>query len=101
MMRNTFIALLLALLLASCATLSQEKRKETAEIHYRMGSVYFAERNYTAALEEVLKAVKLYPNNPEYHNLLGLIYGAKRLYDNAQIHFRQAIKIKPDFSEAH
>lgn len=86
--------------LMSCGP-SLKERKEEADIHYRTGEVQFAEKNYSVALEELMKAVKLNPLDASYRNTLGLAYFAKKMYLEALKEFNEAVRLSPDYSEAH
>jgi tetratricopeptide (TPR) repeat protein len=97
--KSFFIFFLAAILLASCAGVKE--RKDRAETHYRIGEVYFLEKNYSSALEELSEAVRLNPAEPRYHNLLGLAYGARGMLDEARKEFDEAIRLNPEFAEAH
>nr|MBL0732303.1 tetratricopeptide repeat protein [Desulfobacterales bacterium] len=54
-----------------------EKHKKQEEAVRNLGEVYMSEGNYTFALRELLKAEKIYHNDPFLHNDLGLTYMAK------------------------
>jgi type IV pilus biogenesis/stability protein PilW len=99
---ETIAALLLGVLLISaCATTGitiENKRK--AEADRNLGEAYLSQRNYTAALGELLKAQKLDAQDPLLQNDLGLVYMAKEKYDLAVQHFQKAVQLKPDYSLA-
>ena len=101
-MRNIAVIFLVAasFLLTSCGP-SLKQRKEEAYIHYRTGEVQFAEKNYPAALEELMKAVELNPSDATYRNMLGLAYFAKKMNHEALKEFNEAVRLTPDYSEAH
>lgn len=88
------------LFLTSCAP-ALEKRKEGADVHYKMGEVFFNQKNYTAALAELSKAVELYQDDPLSQHLLGLTYLAKRMYNEAAEHIEKAVLLNPRLNEAH
>jgi Tfp pilus assembly protein PilF len=46
---------------------------EASEKRYLLGADYFGKRMFRPALEELLKAVELNPQNADAHNLLGLL----------------------------
>lgn len=77
--------------------LKKQKSEETRNI----GEAYLAEGNYTAALRELLKAEKLYADDPLLQNYLGLAYQAKELYQDAVAHYKRAIEIQPDYAPAY
>lgn len=91
--------LVLPLLLASgCAISKAEKNR--ALYHYQMGQSFYAESNFTGALQEFTEAEKLTPKDPVLLNDLGLAYFRKGHYDLAETKFLKAIDLKPDYSEA-
>ena len=65
-----------------------------------LGEAYMVQGNYTLALKELLKAEKLYAEDPYLQNDLGLTYMAKVKLDLAIDHFKKAVKIKPDYAPA-
>jgi Tfp pilus assembly protein PilF len=100
---------------------------EASEKRYLLGADYFSKGLVAPALEELLKAVELNPQNAEAHHLLGLIFlrrGAeaeeisiraqclkgeelrleqKEMDDHfrrAEDQFKKAIDLKPSYSEA-
>ncbi|MBN1930326.1 MAG: tetratricopeptide repeat protein [Desulfobacterales bacterium] len=89
-------ALLIFSMVACTANL--EVRKKQEEASRNLAEVYMRQGNYTAALNELLKAEKVYPKDPYLHNDLGLTYMAKGKTDSAINHFLKAIKIKPDYA---
>jgi len=92
------LALALPLLLNGCATTSPAGKP--ASYHYQMGLSYLGERNYTAALQELLEAEKLDADNPEMLYNLGLAYLGKRRPDLAVHKFLKTISLKPIYSAA-
>lgn len=99
---EAILALLFAMLLFSaCATsgiTAQDKKKANAARN--LGEAYLGEKNYTAALRELLKAEKLNSDDPILHNDLGLVYMAKDKLDLAVVHFEKAVQLNPDYSLA-
>ncbi|HBG45768.1 MAG TPA: hypothetical protein DDW94_02140 [Deltaproteobacteria bacterium] len=93
------LAGLFAATLTSCGA-SLEKRKDQADIHYRLGEVHLRERSIADALKELTKAVELYPDNANYHNALGLAYFVKGMNAEAYKSFDRAISIDPKLSDA-
>jgi type IV pilus biogenesis/stability protein PilW len=93
--------LLAILLFSACATTGVTPLdKKKADATRNLGEAYLSEKNYTAALRELLKAEKLNTDDPILHNDLGLVYMAKEKTDLAIVHFEKAIKLKPDYSLA-
>lgn len=92
------LALALPLLLNGCVTTSPAGK--TASYHLQMGAMHLGERNYTAALQELLEAEKLDSDNPELLYNLGLAYLGKRRPELAEPKFLKAISLKPNYSTA-
>ena len=90
---------LLTLFLAACAG-NKQLKKEQAEATRKLGEAYLRQGNYTAALSELRKAEKLYPQDHILQNDLGIAYRKKGKTDLAIKHFKKAIKLKPDFAPA-
>lgn len=92
-------AFLIFLCLSACvSTRSQDKTK--AELLMNIGTAHYEKGNYPLALQELLKAEKLDPNNALIHNNLGLVYFMRERYDLAEQHIKKAIQIEPSFSDA-
>jgi Tfp pilus assembly protein PilF len=114
-------------LLATGCVASTRLDSEASDKRYLLGADYFSKNLVGPALEELLKAVQLNPENADAHNLLGLVFLRKgadseemsvrvqclkgeelRLekdtmdasFQKAEAQFREAVRIKGDFSEA-
>ena len=83
--------------LASCTNIELKKQGEADRL---VGEAYMGQNDYTAALNELLKAEKKYTNDPHLHNDLGLVYMAKDQLPLAIEHFKKAIDLKPDYAPA-
>ncbi len=110
-----------------CGPVQTRVDPEASEKRYLLGADYFNKGMVEPALEELLKAVDLNPQNPDAHNLLGLVFLRKgweaevmtsrnrclkgedlRLekqdmdahFKKAEEQFAKAIGLKADFSEA-
>lgn len=117
----------LLLLLPACWATTPKVDPEASEKRYYLGADYFAKRMYRPALEELLKAIELNPQNTDAHYLLGLMHlqqaseaeamieqanclggdearlarqEVDSLFRKAEEEFRKAVELKPDFSEA-
>jgi len=86
-------------LLFNCAT-TNKKNVEEAKTFYEAGTTALVQGDYTDALERLLKAVELDPNNPFYHNNLAYSYQKKKIYEKAKFHFEKALELKKDFPDA-
>ena len=101
MKTNRFIFVVLASIfcIVSCAA-NLEVRKKQEKASRNLGETYMQKGDYTSALRELLKAEKIYSEDPYLQNGLGLTYMAKGKLDIAIDHFKKAIKLKPDYSPA-
>lgn len=84
--------------LASCADIELLKKQEEAD--RLVGEAYMSQNDYTAALNELLKAERTYTKDPHLHNDLGLVYMAKDQLLLAIEHFIKAVELKPDYAPA-
>src|SRR5262245_42291610 len=57
-----------------CGTASKAVDPDASDKRYLLGADYFQKGMVGPALEELLKAVELNPENPDAHNLLGLVH---------------------------
>jgi type IV pilus assembly protein PilF len=99
MPRSIQFMLALALLLACGCALSDAQRNRSL-YHYQMGQSFYAESNFSGALQEFTEAEKLTPRDPALLNDLGLAYFRKGRYDLAEPKYLKAIALKPGYSEA-
>lgn len=113
--------------LCSCGPAQTRVDPDASQKRYLLGADYFNKGLVQPALEELLKAVELDPNNPDAHHLLGLVWLRKAAeaeelstrnqclkgeslalekaeadaqFKKAQAEFEKAISLKPDFSDA-
>jgi len=98
-MQKALLLILCGVLLIGCASVSVNEKKE-AQAYYQGGTAALVEGDYTVALERLLKAVKINPEDPYGHNNLALTYQVKKLYDKAEFHFKRALELKEDFPDA-
>ena len=67
---------------------------DTAEVHARLGLIYYQERNYAQAVTSLQQALKLKPTLPKLDTLLGMSFSELGRYTEAlpslQKGFRQA-----------
>ncbi|NOX33647.1 MAG: tetratricopeptide repeat protein [Deltaproteobacteria bacterium] len=89
-------------LLVSCASNNTDTKKaeEIAAATQRLGEEYYNAGKYTAALKNLLEALKTTPDDPYLHNSLGLTYLAKERYELARNQFKKALELKPDYINA-
>lgn len=84
--------------IVSCTDIELIKKQE--EAGRLVGEAYMSQKDYTAALNELLKAEKIYSGDPHLHNDLGLVYMAKDQLILAVEHFKKAVDLKPDYAPA-
>ena len=88
------------MLTAACATDVTQERERSAALR-NIGQAYLMQRDFTAALSELLEAEAIYADDPILQNYLGLAYRAKSRYAEAVDHFNQAITLDPDYASAY
>lgn len=102
-LKKTSIALIFisfAVILTGCAEdKAVTKRQSLAK--QDLGKTLLAQGDYTAGLNELLKAAELDPENPEIQYNLALGFRFMELHSKAITHFKKAIGLKPDYSEAY
>ena len=94
------LAAFLAFGLTACGP-SLAKKKDEADIHYRLGEVHLRDRNLADALKELTKSIELNPNDANYYNVLGIAYYLKDMTQEAHKSFDKAISLDPKLSDAH
>lgn len=94
------VSLSAVLIVVGCASSEKEKQEERAEIHYNHGTGHLLRKNYTEALEHLMKAVKLGPEKSKYHNNLGMAYYFKDEKNFALMHLKKSLELDPQNSDA-
>ena len=61
-----------------------------------MGEFYFVNQKWDNAIDVLIKAKKIEPNNPDVYYNLGIVYEMKDQMEDAKQMFERALKIKPD-----
>ncbi|MCB0418616.1 MAG: tetratricopeptide repeat protein [Bdellovibrionaceae bacterium] len=86
--------------LSGCATLLKSPvDKQKAKIHLQMAVDYLQRREYSQAIEQTHKALKMDPEYPSAYNHLALIYMETKRYDRAEKAFHKALSLKPKYPE--
>ena len=86
---------------ASCtSTVQTQKQNKIAQAIKKEGDAFQAQGNYTAALNKLLEAEKITPDDPYLQNSLGLAYMGKKRDDMAITAFNKALTLKPDYTQA-
>lgn len=94
---------LIGLSLVGCSlwgTPQDDRNKEDALLHLKMGTTLFTNKQYPAALRELLIAEKLDPKNAVVQNNLALTYFVRERFDIAQKHIENALALEPGYTEA-
>lgn len=95
------ICVCICAVLASCtSTVQTRKQNKIAQAIKKEGDVFQAQRNYTAALNKLLEAEQIAPDDPYIQNSLGLAYMGKKRNDMAAQTFKKALALKPDYTKA-
>ena len=87
-------------LLSACAADKAFREKQARGSRDR-GEMYLAANQNSKALEQFLKALEIYPDDPNLHYDLALTYDMKGALDKTEYHLKEAIKLKPDYSDAY
>lgn len=78
------------------ATASDEgEARRRARIRMELASTYYAQGQFSTALDELKQAVAIDPAMPAAHEMRGLIYDAMGETDRADASFRQALSLDP------
>lgn len=98
-MRSTFFAILCLALLGACAS-KRDGLKKQAELYFGAGTQNLMDQEYTLAMQNLLKANELEPNNSEIINNLGMAYYFKGETDSAIKLLNQSIKLNEKNTDA-
>jgi type IV pilus biogenesis/stability protein PilW len=96
---SLFLAAVSVYACASMGVSPQDKKRANASRN--LAEVYLGEGNTALAMQELLKAQKLNPEDPLIYNDFGLIYIEKENYELAIQSFEKALTLKPDYAVAH
>ncbi len=89
MLFRTMTAVLLIVLLVSCA--SSKNKQPKAMPHYTLGLSFLQSNNPTLALREFLKAIEKNPRDPQVHAGLSRAYQYKKAFALAEKHYLMAL----------
>ncbi|MFV1951111.1 MAG: tetratricopeptide repeat protein [Nitrospinota bacterium] len=104
LLRKDITSLLIAIILTywGCAGNKKEiNDRLIAESKYKLGLAYMDDNDIPPARRELLKAVKLSPDDPKIHNALGRTYVVEREFLMAEKAFNNALTLDPEFVEAY
>lgn len=98
-------SLLLALLVAGCATtggggdttgnLGVERRDSPGKIYVEMGIAYMRNGQDAVALQKLRRAIEVDEQNPEAHNVIAILYERLGETELAERHYDRAAKLDP------
>ena len=98
-MKPLFIVLFLSFIIGCSSKTAKEKEQEW-RYYYDLGmSAYYA-KNFSEAIANLNRALKVAPEEPQIYNALGLAYTEVEEYDKAERSFKKALELKKDYSEA-
>lgn len=104
-MRRIFGAILLIIILTSCAS-SQERaatearKQNVVSLNTQLAAAYLQRGKPDIAMENISKALALAPNDPHANNVMALLQWRLKNYGDAAKYFKKALKAQPDNSEA-
>lgn len=69
---------------------------------YNQRALFFIQNgNYRAALDFLIRSLRLDPNSSRTLFLLGNVYDFLKDYDNAEVYLKRALELFPEYFEAH
>ncbi len=89
----------LVLVLAACATVSEE-RVNRAEVRRQLAELRLAKRQLELAMREYQKSIELYDRDPEANFGLSQTYRLKGILDLAEHHLQETLRLDPKHHEA-
>ena len=78
-----------------------KKSPQNARGHFNLGVAYNSRGMHDKAIEHLLTALSLTPDDPEIYYNLGLAYSSEGMTEQSIEQLKSAIRLKPDFYEAH
>ncbi|MDP8254373.1 MAG: tetratricopeptide repeat protein [Candidatus Alcyoniella australis] len=95
------VMIVVLLLVSACQKRVKPDDLDRAEGYYLLGVSSMELGDSTGALESLLMAVEINPQEPRYHDAVGLVYYSKERFDKAINHFKQALALDPNYSDSH
>ncbi len=103
-MKKTLFAslILVAILASSCAgnSVNTSDNDKKAALFYDHGTQKLVDKDYTQALDFLLKAEQLKPEDTKIQNNLGMAFYFKKQNSKAVEHLKKSLKVDPKNSEA-
>lgn len=92
--------IILCLIATSCTSRGNKKDIQKASYYLEIGTNYLKQNNPRPALQALLSAEKLDPDNSVIQNNLGVTYFALGKYDLAYAHVKNAVRINSAYTDA-
>jgi Tfp pilus assembly protein PilF len=104
MKTKALLSILAAIILSACS--SNELKQPTpeqkkADVYYGQGTTELVNKNYAQALNYLVKAKELDPNNSGIRNNLGMAYYFRDQVALAEKELKEAVALDPKNSDAH
>lgn len=94
MLKYYAVMVLVALSLGGCAL--GKPKIDMAQSHYKMAQSNMATKDYTSALTQMLQAVEMKPDNPDYQATLAMVYFEKQAYPQSEQHYKKSLQLRPN-----
>ena len=95
------VPLIFASLILSCAPTTVKKGEgKSWQFYYDLGMSSYQARNYSEAIANFHKAIKINPQEPKIWNALGIAYMEVKEFEKAENSFKKALQLNPNYSEA-
>jgi len=93
---KTLAIIMLLALIAGCASWTEKKGEDPADIYLQLGIRYLNMNRLEAAKENLERALKEEPDNIQAHNALAFLYEKIEIVPKARTHYEAALKAAPD-----
>ncbi len=94
------IFFLASIFLFSCSSTQKNPTEEQAELYYQQGTAKLISKNYTEALDHLIKAHQLNEKNTQICNNLGMAYYFKDNFSRAEFYIKKSLDLDPKNSDA-
>lgn len=94
------LILFLLLSIFSCVPKAVKKEERSWQFYYDLGMSSYQAKNFSEAIANFHKALKINPQEPKIWNALGIAYTEVKEYEKAEKSFKKALKLNPNYSEA-
>ena len=94
-----FPILLMAMLLAACATGGNNPKMsddEVSDVYYQMGVGYMEIGKIGIALEKLEYSLQKNPDNSQAHDAIAALYESIKIYDKAKLHYKASLELSPN-----